>query len=107
MGNKIKTDIFNLDKIMEGGIPVGKITMLLGESKPMIYNIKDKDAISQSGKCLIDEMIKKMKEEGVDTSSIKSGITKMEKIGDNWFPVSYYENGIVLIDYPSRFLNGK
>jgi hypothetical protein len=43
-----------------------------------------------------------MKVNGIDTSSIKRVTTKMEKIGDTMFPVNYFEDGIVTVDYPSK-----
>lgn len=33
--------------------------------------------------------------------------TKLEKIGDTIFPVTYGDNGLVLVDYPDLTLNRK
>ena len=49
------------------------------------------------------EFLEKMKENNVDISDIKMVITKNEKIGNTWFPVTYYEDGTVLVDYPLRY----
>jgi len=118
MDNKIKTKIPFLDNITEGGIPAGKLTCIIGKSVltphpffkmhpegdgyRFIFNLEQSEAITKHGKCIIDEMIKKCKENGIDTSSIKSVTTKMEKIGNTFFPVNYYEDGTITVDYPSR-----
>ena len=107
-----------MDNITEGGIPAGKLTCIIGKSVltphpffkmhpegdgyRFIFNLEQSEAITKHGKCIIDEMIKKCKENGIDTSSIKSVTTKMEKIGNTFFPVNYYEDGTITVDYPSR-----
>lgn len=39
--------------------------------------------------------------------SAERSIVKYEKIGDNVFPVTYCENGIILMDYPFNPLTSK
>lgn len=119
--NKIKSNFFKLDEILEKGLPVGNLTVLCGESKPLntfvhilpielkkgyriSFNLEQSEAITKHGQCIIDEMIKKMDKEGLDTSKIQRVITVNEKIGDTWFPVTYFPDGSVIIDYPSRLL---
>jgi hypothetical protein len=116
---KIKTNINFLDNLTEGGIPAGKLTILMGKTVPktpfffkawptvdeqrmISFNLEDSEMITKHGQCIIDEMIKKCKENGIDTSKIRKCTTKMEKIGDTIFPVRYYEDGTVIIDYPSK-----
>lgn len=119
MENKIPTGIINLDNLMKEGIPVGNSTVFMGKGKPMnflariipvalekgfhiSFNLEKGEAITKLGQCIIDEMLKKMQEEGFDTSKIQGTKTINEKIGDTWFPVNYHENGMVTIDYPTR-----
>lgn len=103
------------------GIPSGKHFILTGQSKTsnffarfipescegekglrVMFNLEQKEAITQHGQCIMDEMLKKMREGGFDTSKIQRTKTVNEKIGNTWFPVTYYENGMVTVDYPSR-----
>jgi len=119
MENKIPTGIINLDKLMEKGIPMGDCTVFTGKSKPnnffariipvalekgfyISFNLEQGEAITKFGQCIIDEMLKKMQEEGFDTPKIQGTKTINEKIGDTWFLVNYHENGMVTIDYPTR-----
>ncbi len=122
--NKIKSNFFKLGEILEKGLPVGDLTVLCGESKPhntfvrilpialekcysISFNLEQSEVITKHGQCIIDEMIKKMEKEGLDTSKIQRVTTVSEKIGDTWFPVTYYPDGSVIIDYPSRLLKTK
>ena len=117
--NFIPTGVLMLDNLMEGGIPIGNTTVFMGKSKPnnflarfipvaleqgyrVMFNLEQGEAITKHGQCIIDEMLKKMREEGFDTSKIKPTITTNEKIGDTWFPVTYHEDGMVTVDYPTR-----
>jgi hypothetical protein len=119
MNKKIKVSIPSLDKFFEGGMPAGKISILMGETVPktpfffkawptvneqrmISFNLENSEMITKHGQCIIDEMLKKMKEEGIDTSKVRKCTYKMEKIGDTIFPVRYYEDGSVIIDYPSK-----
>jgi len=47
--------------------------------------------------------IKKMVEESKPSTSFHT----YEKIGDIIFPVTHFNNGIVIIDYPEQLLNDK
>ncbi len=121
MDKKINTGLFFLDKLMENGIPTGNLTVFKGESKTgnyfarfipetnetekgirVMFNLEQSEAITKHGQCIMDEMLKKMREEGFDTSKIQRTITTNEKIGDTWFPVTYHEDGMVTVDYPTR-----
>jgi hypothetical protein len=119
MDKKINTGLFFLDKLMENGIPTGNLTVLTGESKTgnylarfipvalekgyrVMFNLEQSEAITKHGQCIMDKMLKKMQEEGFDTSKIQRTKTISEKIGDTWFPVTYHEDGMVTVDYPTR-----
>lgn len=103
------------------GIPTGKLNFLTGESKTgdffarfipetneegkgirVMLNLEQAEAITKHGQCVLDEMLNKMREQGFDISKIKRTTTTNEKIGDTWFPVTYYEDGMVTVDYPTR-----
>lgn len=119
MENKIKTALFHQDEIMKNGMPIDYLTMLSGKGKTsnffarfipvalekgycVTFNLEQGEAITTHGQCILDEMLKKMREEGIDTSKIRRTKTINEKIGDTWFPVTYHEDGMVTVDYPSR-----
>lgn len=116
---KIKTNINFLDNLTEGGLQAGELSIFIGETVPktpfffkawpiegngrmMSFNLEQSEMITKHGQCIIDEMVKKMKEEGIDTSKIRKCTYKMEKIGDTVFPVRYYDDGSITIDYPSK-----
>ena len=40
--------------------------------------------------------------EGFDMEFIKKSFTREEKIGDTVFPVTYYSDGMVIVDYPTK-----
>ena len=82
MENKTLTEIIKLNKLS--------------------FNLEQGEAVTKLGQCIIDEMLKKMQEEGFDTSKIQRIKHINEKIGNRWFPVNYHENGMVTIDYPTR-----
>jgi hypothetical protein len=109
------------------GIPTGNLTGLTGKSKTgnyfarfiplarfipetnetekgvcFIFNFEQSETITKHAQCIIDEMSKKMREEGFNTSKIQRTITTNEKIGNTWFPVTYHEDGMVTVDYPKR-----
>ena len=122
MDKKIKTIIPSLDKFMEGGIPAGELTCIMGKTVPktpfflrawppvneqrmISFNLEDSEAITKHGQCVIDDILKKMRENGIDISNIRKNITRMEDIGGTMFPVTYHENGMVTVDYPSRLIN--
>jgi hypothetical protein len=117
----IPTGITGLDKIMEGGLPTGKLSYIIGQPTnktsfikflPVIDNpssshmitmsLENSEEITKKGICLIREMLDKLKENGIDLNTIKPCIHKNEKFGDTWFPVTYYEDGTVIVDYPDR-----
>ena len=117
MENKIPTGVIKLDNLMEGGIPMGHTTVFMGKTNNyfarfipvaleqgyhVMFNLEQAEAITKHGQCIMDKMLKKMREEGFDTSKIKPTITTNEKIGDTWFPVTYHEDGMVTVDYPTR-----
>ena len=124
MNKNVITIIPSLDKFMEGGIPAGKISFLMGETVPktpfffkawppvneqrmIFFNLEDSEAITKHGMCVIDDMLKKMRENGIDVSNIPKNITRMEDIGGTMFPVTYHENGMITVDYPSRLIKDK
>lgn len=119
MDNKTITGLFHLDEMMKNGIPTDYLTMLTGKGKTsnffarfipvalekgyrVMFNLEQGEAITKHGQCILDEMLKKMREEGIDTSEIRRTKTINEKIGDTWFQVTYHEDGMVTVDYPTR-----
>ncbi len=103
------------------GIPTGNLTGLIGKNKTgnyfarfipetnegekgirIMFNLEQSEAITKYGQCIMDKMLKKMREEGLDTSKIQQTKIITEKIGNAWFPVTYHEDGMVTVDYPTR-----
>lgn len=79
--NKIPTGIENIDKILKDGI-----------DKDMIY-------LSAPFKGKSSFPLKYIQE----NLPLKIAVTKYEKFGDTVFPVTYFDNGIVVVDYPNKF----
>lgn len=51
---------------------------------------------------ITNRMVDLLRKEGFDMEFIKKTYTKEEVIGDTVFPVTYYPNGTILIDYPTK-----
>jgi DNA polymerase elongation subunit (family B) len=67
-----------------------------------VIKFYDKDqakAVTEEGRCVIKETLKKLKESGFDGKMLK---TNYERFGDTIFPVTYGPNGLVIIDYPNE-----
>ena len=101
--SKITTGIDKLDNIFKGGFDKSKITFIgfpnSGKSNMMIFDESVRDKITKQGNCIIADTIKFLNENGISTP-----ITNTEKIGDNYFPVTYCENGTIYVDYPPAVL---
>lgn len=70
------------------------------EVKLIKFDIAKADAITQQGRCMLNESIETLKEHGFDVNNLITP-THYENIGGTLFPVKYYPNGIVIIDYPN------
>lgn len=78
-----------------------------GEYQVVIEDITNLDTITlEQGVSVITRMLEVLKEDGFnkesfDTQFIKSR-TVHEKIGDTVFPVTYFDDGMVIVDYPTK-----
>jgi hypothetical protein len=116
MGN-IETGKHFLDNILKNGIKRGELSIITGTTNlksnfakivPLIdnpkgthmihFSLEKKDEVTKHGVCIIEEMIKKCKENGIDTSSIR---TNTERINGVDFPVTYFKDGSIIFDYPN------
>jgi hypothetical protein len=64
-----------------------------------LYDSLQAESITLSGQTLIEQLIQKAKENGF---TIKMAETKYENFGDSVFPVTYWPDGLVTIDYPDE-----
>lgn len=115
--NKIGTGINKLDELMSGGLPVGDMSIIVGQPKEsfirflpvknpdghlvQMFNLEKnlESGMGEKAVCIIEGILDYLKENNIDTS--KSVVTKHEKIGDTVFPVSYFPNSMVIVDYPN------
>jgi len=67
--------------------------------------LEQRDAITKSGVSLIRSMLEKLKD--LNSSTITINTETIENIGGTYFPVTYCENGMVIIDYPNTLLSKK
>jgi len=80
--------------IPSGGLSNGKTSPMMLLDKQIV------ETLMKPQKCIIDEYLKKLEENGIPTPSI----TRHECIGGTWFPVTYHDNGMVFVDYLDTFL---
>lgn len=121
--NKIMTGLPKLDEEMSKGLAVGEISLFIGSTgksdisgrmleaaikagKTVIldrtfemFDPKLADKITEAGMKSIDEIKDVMKD--FIPESYEKVFTSHEKIGDAIYPVTYFPNGMVLMDYPS------
>ncbi len=114
---KIEIGIPFFDDIFKNGIKRGELSVITGNSSlksnfmkflPLIdndksthmihFSLEKRDDITKHGVCIIAEMIKKCKENGIDTSSIRTNTKCINGIN---FPVTYFKDGTIIVDYPN------
>lgn len=100
--NKITTGLDNLDKILEGGLKCGELSIIMGPpsngSKTNLLRYYQERLIEQAkkdGYVIINHEMPTMAK------------TTYEKIGDTIFPVTKFPNVMVVVDYPDNALNNK
>ena len=102
MDDKLNSGGFRKDIIKFTGFENSKITFIgtpnSGKTN-MIFDASIRDKISKQGRCILEDTIKFLKENGISTP-----ITNYERIGENYFPVTYLENGTIYVDYPPKML---
>lgn len=54
--------------------------------------------INEKRNCIITEMIEHLKKNGIPVPAI----TRQENIGKYCFPVTYFSDGTIIVDYPSN-----
>jgi hypothetical protein len=94
--NKITTGLGDLDKLLEGGLKLGELSIIMAprfESKTNLIRDYQQRLIEQAkkqGYVIISHEMPPMAK------------TTYEKIGDTIFPVTEFPNGMVIVDYPDR-----
>ena len=123
---KIKTGIDKIDEVLSSGLTKGDLSVFIanpnmGKTSRVLflpsqgiepihrefYSREMADKVTEKGQCLLCDTIKLLKENGFDTSGIKMSKTTHEKIGDTVFPVTYFPNGMIFVDYPTQPLRKK
>lgn len=83
---KIKIGLESIDKILGGGLSKGELSVILAPP-------------SVGKSAYIEE---RMKEIAENWETRKTWTTKYELIGNTVFPVTYFSDGLVIIDYPEK-----
>ena len=96
--NRIGTGLELLDNIMSGGYKKGELTLFTGST-----NLGKSNFMERATRILA-EMRENMDMQGIVFGK-RSSITKHEKLGDVIFPVTYFDNGLVIVDYPDKTFN--
>jgi hypothetical protein len=96
--NKITTSFDGLDKLLEGGLKAGELSIIMappsnGSKTNLLRYYQERiEQAKKNGYVIINHEMSPMAE------------TTYEKIGDTIFPVTKYPNGIVVVDYPDNAL---
>ncbi len=109
-----------VDKFIPKGIPIGELSVFYGNANPktnliqflptvesgdksyrIMMSLEQSEEQLKESVCLIYEMLKKLKDDGFDFSK---SVHKSDNIviGNVIFPIQYYNNGIVTVDYPNQ-----
>lgn len=117
MKDKTPKGIIGLDALINNGLSKDKLDMIMGSPKlrksesivtfepiegKKEYMVKMpitgvSDEIIQNGCSFIQETLKMLKDVNFN---VPKSVTKYEKFGDTVFPVTYYEDGMIVMDYP-------
>ena len=84
-----------------------------GEYTVIMKDLTNMDNVTmKQGVDIINRMIDVLKKDGLETPRhtvegfdmefIKKTYTRQEVIGDTVFPVTYYPNGMIIVDYPTK-----
>ena len=109
MSDKILTGMDDIDNILSNGLTndeislcngisgLGKTHFMVGiqpKDNIILYDVETANHITEMGSI----HIKKVSEFIGDNSSV----TKNEEIGGIIFPVTYFKDGMVIVDYPNK-----